>query len=691
MAQSLVLQAHRVRFLDYTPQSISCLAFSDDEDLAVARSDGSIEIWRSEDQWYQKGIIPGRLNASVEVLLWCRGNLYSSGLDGKIVQWDTDLFRQQYVTEGNGGAIWCASPDSTGQTLAAGFEDGFIRLYAVCGTGELNFIKAVGPQGTRILSLSWQPSNRFIFAGGTESIVKRYDMNKGICDMRITLDKPKDKDTLVWSIADIDDGHFVSGDSGGKIQIWDSYHGTLVQSFQLHLADILSVVVSADKKTIFAGGIDQKVVCLKRVSHKASQVGWVQSGEVIAHTHDIRALALSRKNCLVSGGVDTTLVVYDQYNFKKVSCEVIYPFPLASSVCHLATESEQLLHQRNTSVDLWQLSSVAMPTPATSSTHVGSRESQPFVHAHPVCLARLALPSSCADHLTCSAISDDGSLICLSNSSKLWLYQLMTTEGKVNLILSSDIKARHLKFLQSDQIIIATIDGSVIIGNIINGEEGADLVMSTLLECSDRLVTAIHVCTRQLWIVVVFAHREIVLFEQSKGTSYRLPSVLSPIASLCFHPRQSIALVLCLNRQLLCVNLETQRFTELIPSYRDRENGLSLHWGPVVGSCVVTLGNKESLVLACQECCAYVNLKALEPSVDPKGKMRKAGSKRPASNSEKTWSELYHHGNLVTKPQAVKLMFLSQLNEKKLVFVEKNWSQITATFPQPIFRKRYKN
>lgn len=51
----------------------------------------------------------------------------------------------------------------------------------------------------------------------------------------------------------------VSGDSSGALQLWDGQHGTLLQAFQQHKADVLSVAASSDGNMIFATGIDTQV------------------------------------------------------------------------------------------------------------------------------------------------------------------------------------------------------------------------------------------------------------------------------------------------------------------------------------------------------------------------------------------------------------------------------------------------
>ena len=83
----LSMEVHRLRFIEYDPQPIHCLAFSGSTDrpkLAVSRGDASIEIWATSDgeRYYQETLVPGRTDTSVEALVWCGKRLFSTGLTG---------------------------------------------------------------------------------------------------------------------------------------------------------------------------------------------------------------------------------------------------------------------------------------------------------------------------------------------------------------------------------------------------------------------------------------------------------------------------------------------------------------------------------------------------------------------------------------------------------------------------------
>lgn len=69
-------------------------------------------------------------------------------------------------------------------------------------------------------------------------------------------------ESCIWSVSVLPDGTMVSGDSTGAVQLWDSQHGTLLQAFHQHKADVLSVAASGDGTMVFATGIDTQVHCV---------------------------------------------------------------------------------------------------------------------------------------------------------------------------------------------------------------------------------------------------------------------------------------------------------------------------------------------------------------------------------------------------------------------------------------------
>ena len=198
----------------------------------------------------------------------------------------------------------------------------------------------------------------------------------------------------------------VTGNSIGRIEIWDGTSGTLQQSIKHNenSADVLclstsistgsSSLSSTSKHRIFASGVDSRVVCIEREVNStptATSMGWKLTQAQRPHTHDVKAMAICHlddgsseadssylKNVLVTGGVDTKLCSYYVTEFAKHRPKIMYPWPNGNMLgttpirgigsCQSSGENGSqtqnatnanndriMLVQRATSVDLYQL------------------------------------------------------------------------------------------------------------------------------------------------------------------------------------------------------------------------------------------------------------------------------------------------------------------------------------------------
>ncbi|CAD6968111.1 unnamed protein product [Tilletia controversa] len=117
-----------------------------------------------------------------------------------------------------------------------------------------------------------------------------------------------DGPTVVWSCAVLPDGTTVLGDSTGRVTFYDGRTRVPIPgaAFASHgqNADVLALCVGPDGKTVYSGGVDQRVAEYTLVHTSALGGGngngavgyrggkWVQSGLRRLHAHDIRALAI---------------------------------------------------------------------------------------------------------------------------------------------------------------------------------------------------------------------------------------------------------------------------------------------------------------------------------------------------------------------------------------------------------------
>ncbi|WFD36027.1 U3 small nucleolar RNA-associated protein [Malassezia cuniculi] len=212
---------HRVRFVDWTPSSITALAFSpvppradgaghvsaaSRSMLAIGRENGNIDLctWceayaegsRGElaKGWVVERTLLGDVNYKIEALAFSIGSapghsqvlrLFSTS-GGSIItehflppglahiseahSWarasDTDLVHDAptRTLSSHGGAVWSIAASPLGRFLAIGCEDGYVRLIDIRGDAfehaGYSTVPRLARVGNRIMSLAWGPPKR---------------------------------------------------------------------------------------------------------------------------------------------------------------------------------------------------------------------------------------------------------------------------------------------------------------------------------------------------------------------------------------------------------------------------------------------------------------------------------------------------------------------------------------------------
>ena len=76
-------------------------------------------------------------------------------------------------------------------------------------------------------------------------------------------------------------------------------------------ADILSIAVNPAFETIYATGVDSRVLSVElRRDEETNNSDWLLSSIYRGQSHDIKSLILLANNTLLSGGVTTDICVY---------------------------------------------------------------------------------------------------------------------------------------------------------------------------------------------------------------------------------------------------------------------------------------------------------------------------------------------------------------------------------------------
>jgi U3 small nucleolar RNA-associated protein 4 len=246
--------------------------------------------------------------------------LFAAGLAGELVEYDLSTLLPTSSTPSNGGGIWClaANPDHT--ILAAGCEDGCVRLFALREGERPEYMHALERVPGRILGLSWHPDGQQLVASGSKSCLYKFNTltRQRLHTMRVDTESA---DTIVWCVQVVGQNHVVSGDSLGNVCFWHWESGTLAKCIRAHQADVLCLATHARGQKVFSSGVDRRILCFsyantltfetRHLASSAKKGGaspweWIETGKRRYHSHDVRSLVwVDAKpfDALFSGGM----------------------------------------------------------------------------------------------------------------------------------------------------------------------------------------------------------------------------------------------------------------------------------------------------------------------------------------------------------------------------------------------------
>ena len=85
-----------------------------------------------------------------------------------------------------------------------------------------------------------------------------------------------------------------------------TFTGLTLQCYKSHDADVNALCLSPDGRTVFASGVEPKVVRFQLIAGPQTDAWpvWVTASVKAQHTNDVRALTLAG-DCIVSAGLST--------------------------------------------------------------------------------------------------------------------------------------------------------------------------------------------------------------------------------------------------------------------------------------------------------------------------------------------------------------------------------------------------
>lgn len=327
------------------------------------RNDASIEIWNIKYATHLEKIIYGSAAASVEAVAWGPDNrLFSTGHTGELIEWNLKTLQPKQKLLLTGNFAWCLDVNKALDCIAVGTDEGYVNVYRL-DNKELTYEKLFDKQEGRILCCKYDHTGAILVTGSMDT-VRIWNTKTGQAIFRMSTGRQEAKrETIVWSLAVLRDLTIISGDSRGRIIIWDGKMGTQLESIPVLKADVLAVAVNKDENVFCCSGIDPiiKMYALtevKKENHTSKQ--WIKFIQRAVHDHDVKALTFTNQNKVYSGGIDGYLGVSYSTKLKQVHKLTKYG-PFLPEPCTVALASRLVLLKYFNYLEIWKLG-----TPSTN-------------------------------------------------------------------------------------------------------------------------------------------------------------------------------------------------------------------------------------------------------------------------------------------------------------------------------------
>ena len=166
-----------------------------------------------------------------------------------------------------GTGIWDAQV--LDEEIFCACDDGSVRVVDLVSMKEVGKLQSLDKIRCTSLCVSTIEKGA-IYAAYENGTIRRWKQTgKGFKSM-LKMNGFSDSSTI-WKIKEFDSKYLIAGDSEGRLTIWNRKSGSIVKTISELKADILDIVISKEYQTVYATGIDSRVVCARLNSNSKGQ------------------------------------------------------------------------------------------------------------------------------------------------------------------------------------------------------------------------------------------------------------------------------------------------------------------------------------------------------------------------------------------------------------------------------------
>jgi WD40 repeat protein len=295
-------------FLGHTG-AVTGLALSGDQRILVSVSaDDTLRTWRLETGESNREL--HRVDkAGIRALALNPGGRLFTADSGGAMLWNltsagsTEPIAELPGAKGVATTSVATSPD--GRLLAAGYDDGSVRIWRVTGSTSPAPALMLQAHTETVQALRFSPDSQSLASGSSDKTVVIYTTRGPGPPTRRNILSGHNRPVTAFAWQP-DSRTLASASLDQTIILWDAPTARLITQLRGHGDDVLSVDFSHDGRFLVSGGADHTIrVWDTTVVPRAAQIGY---DGMPGHTDDVTAVLLSPGNNLMfSAGADRTI------------------------------------------------------------------------------------------------------------------------------------------------------------------------------------------------------------------------------------------------------------------------------------------------------------------------------------------------------------------------------------------------
>lgn len=220
------------------------------------------------------------------------------------------VLKNRKVLKGHFAKVYAISW-STHKKIVSASQDGKMIIWDAFTT---NKVLSIPLKSSWVMTCAFSPSEKLIASGGLDNICSVFTINYGSIEDKIPLKELEGHEGYISSIKFFDDEKLVSASGDSTCKLWDVQKRKVVNTFDDHESDVMSVAVKKSPNLFVSGSCDATAKMYD------PRVGTNAVMNFVGHESDINSVCfVNDLDCIATGSDDSSCRLFDLRSVKQLN------------------------------------------------------------------------------------------------------------------------------------------------------------------------------------------------------------------------------------------------------------------------------------------------------------------------------------------------------------------------------------